>query len=129
MIRATVKQKFAEQFTLTRYGVKWFDLVGITQIDAQRVARLEVSDRGYSDHYGHIEVTIANRVTGTIDVKSFRFNDYLPFDMKDRTDARKDYDGGFYGWTDNGTLDWYIAKPKSLAPLMLAIQDYIDAWK
>jgi hypothetical protein len=113
MIRAGTKQKFASQLTLKKFETRWFDLTGLARIDDKRIAKLEIHDRGHSDHYGAIDVTILNRVTGTLDVKTFRFDDYLSFDMKDRSDTRTDYNGGFYA--DRG-LDWYIARPKSVEP-------------
>ena len=128
MIRAGVKKKFAEQFKLTFTDYSWFDLTCLVQLDADRVAKLEIREVGTVDSYNAIVVKICNRKTGVIDEKTFRFDDYLSFEPQDRVDDRKDYQGGFSAWLHNGALDWYIAKPKSVEPLTKAIEFYITSY-
>lgn len=131
MIRALDKQKFAEQqFQFPTFAVKWFDFSALHQLTNKLIAKFELIDRGTVGHYTAIEVTIANRLTGTLDVKTFRFDDYLPFDMKGRTDAREDYDGGFYIWSESRSHAprWYIATPKTTANLTSAIEEYLLQW-
>jgi hypothetical protein len=93
------------------------------------MAKLEITDIGCRDTFQAIHVTIMDKLSGTIDSKTFRFDDYLSFDLKDRKDDRKDYEGGFYGWLDGSKLDWYIAVPKSVVPITRALVRYLDLFE
>ena len=126
------KQKFAEQFEVfpdsSTLKFKWYDLVGLATMDKGLIARLEVTTIGTYDIYVGLRLTIVSKSTGEIDMKLFRFDDYLSMNPNDRSDGRSDYKTGFHAWAREGTFDWYIARPKTLEPFLLAIRSYIETW-
>jgi hypothetical protein len=103
------------------------------KISGDRVARVSLSDEnGVSlSTQGHyvslkVEIVFAN---GSIDRQLFVFDDHLA----ERSDKRTDYPTGgkgrvfqviaYCGW------EWYIAVPKTVKPLVVAVNKYIKMFE
>jgi len=140
---AFVRQKFCEEnFTLPRWAsvdsrpssrerfmvAKWFDVVCLVPMSKNRLARIELTDTGYADHFAQIYVKIIHSENGTIDAKTFRFADWLDTRDDDRQDHPNERP---HVWANNGEFKWYIAHPTktALERLMNAIADYIKAFE
>jgi hypothetical protein len=126
---AFVRQTFCEEnFKLPGHDSKWLDVVCIAQMSKGRIARIELSDVGYADHYAQLFVKIIHPENGTIDSKTFYFSDWLDTRDDDRTDHPNQRP---YVWANNGEFKWYIALPSktALKRLMAAIDGYIKAFE
>jgi hypothetical protein len=112
-----------------RARIEWFDLTGLVYIDQERHAKLTLTEGGVVGDYVGLRVEIQSKRTGPLDLKTFRFCDYMnPDDPAERADNRRDYPGPFVvvaqlGWR------WYIAVPKNPEKFTSAIERYIDLWK
>jgi len=112
-----------------RARIEWFDLTGLVDLDHERHAKLTLTEGGVVGDYVGFRVEIQSKRTGSLDLKLFRFGDYLnPEDPAERTDRRSDYPGPFVvvaqlGWR------WYIAIPTHPEKFTSAIERYIDLWK
>ncbi len=126
---AFVRQTFCEKnFVFAGREAKWSDVTCMVQMSKGRVARIDLSDLGYSDHYGHLSVDIIHTQNGKIDHKAFQFADYLD----ERSDTRTDHaDQKPYVWANGGKFDWYIAVPSkaSVKKLTDAVVAYIKAFE
>jgi hypothetical protein len=109
-----------------------YDRTGIYQIDGARLAKVELSTYGTAGQYEGFRVTVINKVTGKVDEKFFRFDDYLDPSLDARTDGRKDYPIGgnrcfevvyHCGW------DWYIARPRTTRPFCQAVESYVESFR
>jgi len=118
-----------------RIKINWFDLTGMHALDDARVVKIQLSDPRTVGIFVGFSVEIINKVTGKIDSKLFRFDDYLSADMASRSDTRRDYPvagNSCYHVDINGyrkECDWYIAKPKSTKPFCEAVESYIASFK
>ncbi len=94
----------------------------------ERLARIEPCERGVSGQIEGLRVTIIDKLSGKIDSKFFRFDDYLT----ERSDSRREYplrgNPTFVVITHCG-WDWYIATPSTTAPLTAAVTAYIELFK
>jgi hypothetical protein len=104
---------------------RWFDKVGMLQLDEDRFARSELCAPVVVGSYSRVEVKIVSKRAGVIDSKSFSFGDYLPDTPAARADSRPDYHAGYYAWHYQGECDWYIGVPNDTRPLTQAVEDYI----
>lgn len=124
------KEEFCRSFEW-HIDIKWFDLVGYTPVDANRRAKIVLSDRGYADHLDKLIVSILDKNEGEIDAKTFAFDDYLS--RENRIDGRGDYPLGnntcFCAWANRDRFEWYIAVPKTTRPLCEEIEKYIDIFR
>ena len=128
---AFVRQKFCEEnFTLPLWArnSRWFDVVCLVPMTKNRLARIELTDTGYADHFAQIYVKIIHSENGTIDAKTFRFADWIDTRDDDRQDHPNERP---HVWANNGEFKWYIAHPTktALERLMSAIADYIKAFE
>lgn len=122
---AGARQAFcAKTFKVPSRAATWLDVVGLVPMSDRRLARIEVSDLGHSDHYSSLLVKIVHTATGTIDAKTFRFVDYLDEREDDRDDLPNVQP---HIWTQGGRFEWYIAVPTAAAVgrLMAAVLAYI----
>jgi hypothetical protein len=96
-------------------------------MSANRLARIEVREFGFADHFAGLDVRILNRETGLIDEKRFMFEDWLD----ERSDNRKDHRQPPVIWKHSGEFDWYIAVPtkEALGRLMDAVHVYISMFE
>lgn len=109
-------------------GIEWFDLDGMHDLGDGRLARLTIDDAGFSGHYSGVRVRILSKTHGEVEAKRFGFADYMPAD--ERADNRRDYEGGFHAWTNQGrTFEWYIAVPKSTRRFCAAVERFIDLFR
>ena len=126
---AGVRQSFCEKnFVFAGREARWADVTCMVQMSKGRVARIDLSDLGYTDHYAHLSVDIIHPTNGRIDHKAFQFMDYLD----ERSDTRTDHpDIKPYVWSNNGKFDWYIAVPSKAAIKKLtdAVVAYIKAFE
>ncbi len=119
-----VKKAFCEtQFPIP--GVEWLDDMGMLPLAEGRFARLEVATFGIANQMTRISVTVLSRETGKLDQKDFHFADYL----SERSDTRTDYDEGFQITGHYAGYGWYIAVPKSTAPICEAIGRYLEHFR
>lgn len=121
-----------EQFNKTIFQdkeIKWFDNTGVIKLDDNRRAEIKLSTSNVANNYTKYNVQIIHKENGKVTSKDFQFSDYM--DQKDRIDNRKDYDGKFYAWYNEGSIDWYIARPskRNIDKLTRAIMEYIDLYK
>jgi len=102
------------------------------KIDAARVARISLSTSNGRQtipthgHYVSLKVEIVDIHKGALDSAVFAFDDHL--DTAKRKDGRQDYPiqgCRTYMVIDHCGWGWYIAVPKSTAPLKKAVADYI----
>lgn len=114
--------------------VRWHGNVGYVDLgyNALIVARIELSDRGYQGTFDKFDVQVIHRVNGKLDAITFSFGDYLT--KEDRADDRvKDQpDQAFYAWSgssNKSSIDWYIARPKSVAAVTQAVNEYLRMWQ
>ncbi len=111
--------------------VTWHGNVGY--IDLGRgsllVARIELSDRGHQDHFDKFTVDIIHRANGKLDSCTFEFGDFLKKDDRCDDRLRDQPDAKFYAWSKNNQLEWYIAKPKSVAAVTQAVNTYLRMWQ
>lgn len=107
-------------------NIKWFDRTGVLLID--QFIRAEIILCRDTHNYNSYQVRIVHKRKGTITTKNFRFDYYL--NSSDRIDNRKDYNGNFHVWAENG-VDWYVARPSELNIKRLtdAIMEYIDCFR
>lgn len=110
-------------------NIKWFDRIGIMPIDFDRRVEIMLDTGGCFNNYVLYRVKIIHKRNGTITVKTFRFDDYLS--KSDRIDNRKDYNGSFHVWANNGNVDWYVARPseQNIKRLTNAIMKYIEIYR
>jgi len=103
------------------------------KLSGGRIARISLSERNgrtcpTQDCYTSLEVEIVGTKTGPIDKTLFVFDEHLT----ERKDTRTDYPLrgnrafmvlAYCGW------GWYIAVPKSVKPLVDAVEKYIGMFK
>ena len=118
------KTTFCQSFPWKR-KIQWFDLQGITLLDKTRRASITLATHGISPDYTGFDVRITNKQDGKIASKTFLFKDYL--DPRKRADSRSDFQESFKV-VDHCGWDWYIAIPRDTAPLVEAIEGYIETW-
>jgi hypothetical protein len=114
--------------------VRWHANVGYVDFGYKTpiVARIELSDLGYKGMFDKFDVQVIHRSSGRLDTITFNFGDY--FTKDDRSDNRvKDMpDQVFYAWSGSSSessVDWYIARPKSVAALVQAVNEYLRMWR
>jgi len=114
----TDKEKFCRSF---EWGIDilWLDLVGLTPIDENRRARIELCINNSHDHYRGFRVTILNKFEGIVDQKRFWFYDYFekPKNMRSHEVV------AYCGWK------WHCERPSSTRPICEAIERYIKVFK
>lgn len=113
---------------------RWHGNVGYVDLGSKAgiIARIELSDRGYQGKFDKFDVQVIHRVNGKLDAITFHFQDY--FKKEDRADDRvKDQpDQAFYAWSgssNKSSIDWYIARPKSVHAIVRAINEYLSMWQ
>lgn len=105
-------------------GTTWQGTTGYRALDADRILKVEITQEprsGYatSGTYIGLKLSIVSKTSGRIDDTAIYFNE-IGFT---RGDGRKDYADDYKvishcGW------DWYIARPKFIAPLAKAVEAY-----
>lgn len=123
MSRQTTKAQFVRSLPWTAEKWTWFDSTGICKMPQDRVARLELVERGISQHFPGFELTILSKHSGEIDQKFFLFDAYLT----ERMDGReREYETRFEV-ISHVAWDWYICRPtkRQLAEYVGAIERYI----
>ncbi|GAH42251.1 unnamed protein product [marine sediment metagenome] len=126
-----VKKQTKEDFCRNSFkwggiDIKWFDLTGMSPIDHERHAKIEMRHLHTQGHYVRFEVSIINKMSGCIDKKTFLFSDYLgPEDNETGiwTFAAVNY-GGMYWWETGEN-----AAPKSTRRICVAIENYIATFR
>lgn len=114
-----------------RREITWTGLTGLTKLDDERLAKIELATRSRGGEYPGFLVTILNKTEGKVDSTYFRFDDHLDGTLESRTDGRKDYPMGknkTYHVASSCGWDWYIATPKSTRLFCEAIEGYIGAF-
>jgi hypothetical protein len=101
--------------------VKWVGIDGFVTLDAERRAKITLSDANYHDHYDKLDVVIINKHQGIVDSKRFKFNDYMS--AVPRPDLTSD--DTLWCYDRDGGASWYIAVPDSTEPLVTAVEEYI----
>jgi len=101
------------------------------KISGDRVVRVSLSESNgvtcpTEGHYVSLRVEVVGTKAGPIDSSLFLFDDFL----RSRKDDRKDYPGRSGGRTfqviSSCGWGWYIAEPKSVEPLVHAVNEYIE---
>lgn len=111
-------------------NVLWHGNVGYVDLGSKSliIARIELSDRGYQNHFDKFEVQVIHRVNGKLDSCTFEFGDYLK--KEDRCDGRlKDQPDISFHASGGKELEWYIAVPKSVAAITYAVNEYLRMWQ
>lgn len=131
-VSTSAKENFCRSFEW-HIDIKWMDLTGFVRIDEYRRAKVMLARTTLSaDNYDAFKVSIINKHDGVVDVKVFRFDDYLDTSLDGRSDNRTDYPLGrndcfhvtsYIGWR------WYIAVPKTTRPLCKEIENYIEIFQ
>ena len=126
------KTEFCESLPWKR-KIKWTGLTGLTQIDKERLAKIELAITDTIGDYPGMRVTILNKREGTVDKTYFLFDDHLDRRMTARSDDRSDYgtDPRYrcYKVYSHSDWHWYIAHPRDARPFTEAIENYIGAFK
>lgn len=111
---------FCRSFPWTK-DITWFDGKGVVKL-ASRRATICLREIGESvGNFREFRVCIIAASGETVDATNFAFDAYL----SERADTRDDYDGGFKVVSHCG-FEFYIAKPKDTAPIVQAIEKYMD---
>lgn len=118
------KQAFCESLEWTR-DIVWSGRTGMTRIDEDRLAKIEMATHGTHDHYPGVRVTILNKREGAVDQTFFSFNEHLDTSPEGRTDGRTlkhvHFEViGHCGW------EFHIAKPKTTRPFCAAVERHIE---
>ena len=126
MMKAGAKKRFAERFNLSkdRTQIEWLDDTGLMDLGRsdERFVKVSLYDR--SECIMGLIVEIVSKTRGVLDRKEFLFSDHLSSDMEHRTDNRKEH-SSIHGWRKDGEIEWYIATPKTVEPLMSAVLTYL----
>lgn len=112
---------------LKNKDIKWFDKVGIYQIDSKALAEIQIYG-GSNTTWTHYIVTIISKVTGyKITSHHFYFNDWC--ERKCR--GNDPHTSMLHIWSPDykSKPDWYIDKPKDTKALEKAIFDFINEFK
>jgi hypothetical protein len=109
-------------------SIKWFDRIGIMEINNNRLAEITLAEGHYSGSYIKYQVRILHKDYGVITTKDFMFKDYLHLPAK--TDSWGDIKNFFVTVKDNSYVDWHLSPPSEddLKRLTDAITDYIDCF-
>ena len=118
---------FAQSFPW-QIAIKWFDREGLYRLNEDLMAHVKFDTDGTHDHYPGFRVRIVSVEGGELISKFFYFDDYL----HERQDTRTDYGkGGGTVFQVIGSIawDWYIARPRYVAPFVKAVTDFILEWR
>lgn len=117
--------------------MKQFGFQGLTnggsvtrKISGDRLVKISLSENNGETcptrgHYVSLKVEVVNTKTGPVDSSLFLFDNFL----RVRKDDRKDYPGRCGGRAfqviSSCGWKWYIAEPKSVEPLVHAVNEYV----
>lgn len=113
---------------LKNKNIKWFDKVGIYQIDSSFLAEINLWG-GSTSTWSHYIVTIISKVSGQkVTSHQFFFNDWCERNPRDINNPNKNM---LHIWQSDykSKPDWYIDKPKDTKDLEKAIFDFINEFK
>lgn len=98
-------------------GISWYDRDGIMKLDDKRYVRFILDDITTRDIFKGYWVEIHDRNHGLISKKFFNFQYHMEF-----IHQRDKY---FHIWFYQGSLDWYISRPKDSKQYVKVLMDYI----
>ncbi len=107
-------------------GVIWQDFIGYRELGGDRLLKVEISERGRSDHFEGLALSIVSRTAGRIDGRWLDF-DALGLERADNQITAYP-DRPFVLWLHGRSFDWHIARPASLVPIREAVEDYVALW-
>lgn len=125
----TPKQTFCESLEWSR-EIVWSGLTGMTRIDGDRLAKIELATAGVHESYPGVRVTILNKREGMVDQTYFLFDEHLDRTAEGRMDGRWDFPKSPKNLTFQviAHCGWgfYLAKPKTTRPFCEAVERHIE---
>jgi hypothetical protein len=115
-----------------KIDIDWFDLTGTHAIDYNRAAEIELAMGVTHDTYPGMRVRIFSKITGEINSKYFKFDDYISPALNAREDGRADWPlggGACYLVIAHCGWNWYIAIPRDSRPFCEAVERWVDTWR
>jgi len=123
------KQTFCESLEWSR-EIVWTGRTGMTRIDEDRLAKIELTTCGVHEQYPGVRVTILNKREGVVDQTYFRFDEHLDRTLGGRTDGREDFPGSPRNLTFQviAHCGWHfhVAKPKTTRPFCEVVEHHIE---
>jgi hypothetical protein len=108
-------------------SVKFIGNKAILKMKNGNIAEITLATAGTTGRYPRLLATIMNKDEGEVTNNSFDFEQYLGANADRGEGARRQEK--LYIWENRGELDWYIARPTNIVPLVNAINDFIEIYE
>ena len=117
-------KKFNEEFfSKSKLPIKWYDHVGVLDLDNGKFVQITLDDVGVKDNFNGYGIEVFNKTSGSIYKKFFRFQFHLDFIHRSENKYYHVYR------SQRDELGWYISKPKDTKQFTDMIEKFIELWK